>query len=55
MPAGVPVFVGRQDFKRIEFDINNKVVNQDDIPEYVKEVLEKLKRENSTTTAIISY
>ena len=51
MPQGLPVFVGRQGFTEIQFD-NNKVVNQEDIPEDVKQVLEQLEREQSPTTAI---
>jgi len=51
MPQGLPVFVGRQGFKEIQFD-NNEVVNQEDIPEDVKQVLEQLEREQSPTTAI---
>jgi len=52
MPQGVSVFVDRQGFQRVEFDGNMKVIRQDDIPEDVKEVLEKLEREQSPTTAI---
>ena len=52
MPQGLPVFVDRQGFQKIEFEENMEVVGQDDIPEEVKEVLEKLEREQSPTTAI---
>jgi hypothetical protein len=52
MPKGLSVFVNRQGFQEIQFDGNRKVIGQDDIPEDVKEVFEKLARENAPTTAI---
>jgi len=52
MPDGVPVFVNEQGFKKVQFDGDMKVIGQDDIPEDVKEVFERLRREQSPTTAI---
>jgi hypothetical protein len=51
MPRGLSTFTN-QDFKRINFDEKGNVVNQDDIPEDVKQVLENLEREQSPITAI---
>lgn len=50
MPAGVPVFM-KQGFSEVEMQ-NGKVVNQDDIPEDVREVLEMLESQGSETTPI---
>ena len=50
MPAGVPVFM-KQGFSEVEMQ-NGKVVNQDDIPEDVREVLEMLESQGSATTPI---
>ena len=50
-PAGVPVFE-RQGFNPIQFDSNNKVINQDDIPDDIREVFTMLENEGSSTTAI---
>ena len=50
MPAGVPVFM-KQGFSEVEIQ-NGKVVNQDDIPEDVREVLEMLESQGSATTPI---
>ena len=50
MPEGVPVFM-KQGFSEVEMQ-NGKVVNQDDIPEDVREVLEMLESQGSETTPI---
>tara|TARA_R100001463_G_scaffold136526_1_gene202121 strand:- start:804 stop:1358 length:555 start_codon:yes stop_codon:yes gene_type:complete len=50
MPEGVRVFE-KQGFSKVEIQ-NGKVVNQDDIPEDVREVLEMLESRGSETTPI---
>ncbi len=50
-PAGVGVFE-RQGFQPIQFDSNNNVINQDDIPDDIREVFTMLENEESETTAI---
>jgi hypothetical protein len=48
---GVGVFE-RQGFQPIRFDSNNKVIDQDDIPDDIREVFTMLENEGSETTAI---
>ena len=50
-PAGVGVF-DKQGFQPIQFDSNNNVINQDDIPDDIREVFTMLENEGSETTAI---
>ena len=48
---GVRVFE-KQGFQPIRFDSNNKVIDQDDIPDDIREVFTMLENEGSSTTAI---
>ena len=50
-PDGIKNFVDNQGFSTIDID-NGKVVNQDDVPEDVKEVIEDVHSKGSSVTPI---